>query len=71
MQSGSALCPWATGGAFREVALYTGTLVGCSASDSQLLLECLQEADADVLVTVVWKLMVRASYSVSFSLLKQ
>lgn len=57
MQSGSALCPWATGGAFREVALYTGTLVGCSASDSQLLLECLQEADADVLVTVVWKLM--------------
>lgn len=58
MQSGSALCPWATGGAFRDVALYTGALAGCPASDSQQLLECLQDADTNVLVSVVWKLMV-------------
>ncbi|XP_063588384.1 carboxylic ester hydrolase-like [Penaeus indicus] len=57
MQSGTALCPWATGGSFRDVALYTGALAGCPAADSQQLLECLQDADVEVLVSVVWKLM--------------
>ncbi|XP_042883565.1 venom carboxylesterase-6-like [Penaeus japonicus] len=57
MQSGSALCPWAMGGAFKDVAHYTGSLAGCPTSDSQLLLECLQNADKNLVVSIVWKLM--------------
>lgn len=51
MQSGTLLNPWAMGGAFREVAMYTGKRFDCqglsapSEQASESLLSCLQRID--------------------------
>ncbi|XP_066943773.1 juvenile hormone esterase-like [Macrobrachium rosenbergii] len=51
MQSGTLLNPWAMGGAFREVAMYTGKRFDCqgfsapSEHPSKSLLSCLQRID--------------------------
>ncbi|KAG7161814.1 Venom carboxylesterase-6-like 1 [Homarus americanus] len=44
MQSGAALCPWARGGAHREVAQYVGRVSGCpDLYNTRAFLQCLQE----------------------------
>lgn len=52
LQSGTLFAPWAMGGAFKEVAKYTGDLFNCPLSDSlpieqksAALLSCLQTVD--------------------------
>lgn len=55
MQSGTLFCPWAMGGAYKQVAQYTGKLFACSSSSSSSddmldlsshdLLRCLQNVD--------------------------
>lgn len=51
MQSGSAISPWALGRQHREAAQHAGETLGCSdTSGSDVLLRCLQAADAKQLV---------------------
>ncbi|XP_047482665.1 venom carboxylesterase-6-like [Penaeus chinensis] len=54
LQSGTALCPWALGGAHRQVADYTARLVGCSSDlGAHHLLQCLQAVPAGKLVYTI------------------
>ncbi|XP_063596213.1 cholinesterase 2-like [Penaeus indicus] len=54
LQSGTALCPWALGGAHRQVADYTARLVGCSSDlGAHHLLQCLQAVPAGKLVHTI------------------
>lgn len=52
-QSGSALCPWAMGGAHAEVAEFTGNYFNCTSEHgSEEMIKCLQEVDVNQLLTV-------------------
>ncbi|XP_071522527.1 venom carboxylesterase-6-like isoform X2 [Panulirus ornatus] len=54
MQSGTALSPWAYGGAFKEVAEYVGWSMGCPTHlGSHILLLCLQKVDPGALVGMI------------------
>lgn len=54
LQSGTALCPWALGGAHKQVADYTARLVGCSSDlGAHHLLQCLQAVPAGKLVHTI------------------